>query len=68
MYVLQLSHSSPEEQEWACRSLSHLIQEEATLKQLMRDRLVRKTTPLLLDQAYSVREAATGLLRSDLCW
>ena len=60
---LQLSDSSSEEREWACRSLSHLIQEEGTLKQLMRARLVRKTTPLLLDQVLTVRESAAGLLR-----
>jgi hypothetical protein len=59
-----LSNALPEEREWACRSLSHLVEDEKSLKKLMQDRLVRKSSRLLLDPVITVRVAAAGMLRS----
>jgi hypothetical protein len=59
-----LSNALPEEREWACRSLSHLVEDEKSLKKLMQDRLVRKSSRLLVDPVVAVRVAAAGMLRS----
>ena len=41
--------------------------DESTLAILMQNRVIRKLTPLLLDEVSSVREAAAGALRCVLC-
>ena len=61
----QLSSLDAGEREWACRSLSHLVQDRKAGQFLLtRHRMLRRVLPLLLDREWAVREAAAGALRS----
>ncbi len=59
----QLSDASFSERQWACHSLLHLMEEKDDRERLMREGVVGKVAPLLMDQELPVREAAASLLR-----
>ncbi len=61
--MFQLTNSDPAERKWACQSLSHLLLDHTHRTELMKGRVVRKLTPLLLDEVLEIREAAAGALR-----
>ena len=63
---LQIKDSSESERQWACHSLVHLTKERVNRDKLVRCGVVKKVTPLLMDQSLPVREAAAGLLRYEV--
>ncbi len=65
--LMQLASHDVTERKWACTSLSHLLLDCAQRTELIQGRVVRRLTPLLLDEVMEIREAAAGALRWSLC-
>ncbi|XP_075693631.1 HEAT repeat-containing protein 3 isoform X1 [Rhinoderma darwinii] len=60
----KLQSPSPEVREFACASISKVVQQKQVLSALLQRDAVRCLGPLLLDKCMSVREAAAGALRN----
>ncbi|KAM8946940.1 HEAT repeat-containing protein 3 [Pelodytes ibericus] len=60
----KLQSSSPEVREFACASISTLVQQKQVIPTFLQRDVVRCLGPLLLDKCMSVRETAAGALRN----
>ncbi|XP_066493781.1 HEAT repeat-containing protein 3 [Tiliqua scincoides] len=60
----KLQHPSTDVREFACASLSKLLQQKQAIPALMQRDVVRCLGPMLLDQSLVVRETAAGALRN----
>lgn len=60
----KLQSPSADVREYACASISRIVQENQTLPGFLQRDAVRKIGPLLLDHSLTVRETATGALRN----
>ncbi|KAG8437755.1 hypothetical protein GDO86_008456 [Hymenochirus boettgeri] len=59
-----LQSTSPEVREFACASISKLVQQSKVIPSFLQRDAVRCLGPLLLDKCLSVRETAAGALRN----
>ncbi|XP_062845965.1 HEAT repeat-containing protein 3 [Trichomycterus rosablanca] len=50
--------------EYACASISRVVQQSQTIPSFLQRDIVRRLGPLLLDKSLAVRESATGALRN----
>uniref|UniRef100_A0A8C7TY43 HEAT repeat containing 3 n=1 Tax=Oncorhynchus mykiss TaxID=8022 RepID=A0A8C7TY43_ONCMY len=57
-------HPSADVREFACASISRLVQQSQTIPGFLQRDAVRRLGPLLLDRSLAVRETATGALRN----
>lgn len=63
--LLEKLHSpSADAREYACASISRLVQQSQTIQGFLHDDIVKRLGPLLLDNSLSVRETAAGALRN----
>ncbi|CAN2389553.1 ribosomal large subunit biogenesis [Pristimantis euphronides] len=60
----KLQSSSPEVREFACVSISKIVQQKQVIPAFLQRDAVRCLGPLLLDKCMSVRETAAGALRN----
>uniref|UniRef100_A0A8C5THF3 HEAT repeat containing 3 n=1 Tax=Malurus cyaneus samueli TaxID=2593467 RepID=A0A8C5THF3_9PASS len=60
----QLQHPSAEVREYACASISKLLQQEHVIPAFVQRDVVRCLGPLLMDHSLAVRETAAGALRN----
>ncbi|KFV90095.1 HEAT repeat-containing protein 3, partial [Eurypyga helias] len=60
----QLQHPSPEVREYACASISRLLQQKHVIPTFLQRDVVRCLGPLLMDHSLAVRETAAGALRN----
>ncbi|XP_044125641.1 LOW QUALITY PROTEIN: HEAT repeat-containing protein 3 [Bufo gargarizans] len=60
----KLQSPSPEVREFACASISKLVQQKQVIPAFLQRDVVRCLGPLLLDKCMSVRETAAGALRN----
>ncbi|XP_069822045.1 HEAT repeat-containing protein 3 [Dendropsophus ebraccatus] len=60
----KLQSPSPEVREFACASISKLVQQQQVIPAFLQRDAVRCLGPLLLDKSMSVRETAAGALRN----
>ncbi|KAM4722035.1 HEAT repeat-containing protein 3 [Rhinophrynus dorsalis] len=60
----KLQSPSPEVREFACASISKLVQQKEVIPSFLQRNAVRCLGPLLLDKCLSVRETAAGALRN----
>ncbi|KFO71421.1 HEAT repeat-containing protein 3, partial [Cuculus canorus] len=60
----QLQHPSAEVREFACASISKLLQQEHVIPAFLQRDIVRCLGPLLMDHSLAVRETAAGALRN----
>ncbi|NXA62989.1 HEAT3 protein, partial [Mohoua ochrocephala] len=60
----QLQHPSAEVREYACASISKLLQQKHVIPAFVQRDVVRCLGPLLMDHSLAVRETATGALRN----
>ncbi|XP_042293379.1 HEAT repeat-containing protein 3 isoform X1 [Sceloporus undulatus] len=60
----KLQHPSADVREFACASISKLLQQKQTIPAFVQRDVVRCLGPMLLDQSLAVRETATGALRN----
>ncbi|XP_066440034.1 HEAT repeat-containing protein 3 [Eleutherodactylus coqui] len=60
----KLQSSSPEVREFACASISKIVQQKQVIPAFLQKDVVRCLGPLLLDKCMSVRETAAGALRN----
>ncbi|KAM9493142.1 HEAT repeat-containing protein 3 [Clarias gariepinus] len=60
----KLQSPSADEREYACASISRVVQQTQTIPSFQQRDAVRRLGPLLLDSSLAVREAATGALRN----
>ena len=64
IYVLpKLTSPAVEEKECACAGLANLVFEPGAIPVLIRQDVVRRLGPLLIDNNRSIQEAAAGALR-----
>ncbi|XP_028410039.1 HEAT repeat-containing protein 3-like isoform X2 [Dendronephthya gigantea] len=57
-----------EDRAFACAGLANLVLESDTVPSLMKNEIVRRVAPLILDKEEKIQEAATGILRNlSLC-
>lgn len=61
--VSQLRSPSADIREYACASISRVVQQSQTIPGFLHRDAVRRLGPLLLDSSLAVRETATGALR-----
>ncbi|NWI98274.1 HEAT3 protein, partial [Crypturellus undulatus] len=61
---LQLQHPSAEVREFACASISKLLQQKHLIPTFLHRDVVRCLGPMLLDHSLAVRETAAGALRN----
>lgn len=59
----QLQHPSAEVREYACASISRLLQQQHVIPAFLQRDVVRCLGPMLLDHSLAVRETAAGALR-----
>lgn len=59
----QLQHPSAEVREYACASISKLLQQKHVIPAFLQRDVVRCLGPLLMDHSLAVRETAAGALR-----
>uniref|UniRef100_A0A4W5S1D7 HEAT repeat containing 3 n=1 Tax=Hucho hucho TaxID=62062 RepID=A0A4W5S1D7_9TELE len=57
-------HPSADVREFACASISRVVQQSQTIPGFLQRDAVRRLGPLLLDRSLAVRETATGALRN----
>lgn len=62
-YYDQLASPASEEKECACAGLANLVFEPGAVPMLIRQDVVRRLGPLLIDNNRSIQEAAAGALR-----
>ncbi|XP_005052710.1 PREDICTED: HEAT repeat-containing protein 3 [Ficedula albicollis] len=62
--LLQLQHPSAEVREYACASISKLLQQKHVIPAFVQRDVVRCLGPLLMDHSLPVRETAAGALRN----
>ncbi|NWR14588.1 HEAT3 protein, partial [Emberiza fucata] len=60
----QLQHPSAEVREYACASISQLLQQQQVMGAFVQRDVVRCLGPLLMDPSLAVRETAAGALRN----
>uniref|UniRef100_A0A670K0N9 HEAT repeat containing 3 n=1 Tax=Podarcis muralis TaxID=64176 RepID=A0A670K0N9_PODMU len=60
----KLQHPSADMREFACASISKLLQQKQTIPAFLQRDVVRCLGPMLLDQSLAVRETAAGALRN----
>ncbi|NXR99135.1 HEAT3 protein, partial [Oxylabes madagascariensis] len=60
----QLQHPSAEVREYACASISKLLQQQQVIPAFVQRDVVRCLGPLLMDHSLAVRETAAGALRN----
>uniref|UniRef100_A0A8C7MKD7 HEAT repeat containing 3 n=1 Tax=Oncorhynchus kisutch TaxID=8019 RepID=A0A8C7MKD7_ONCKI len=60
----RLQSPSADVREFACASISRLVQQSQTIPGFLQRDAVRRLGPLLLDRSLAVRETATGALRN----
>uniref|UniRef100_A0A8U8B9M3 SYO1-like TPR repeats domain-containing protein n=1 Tax=Geospiza parvula TaxID=87175 RepID=A0A8U8B9M3_GEOPR len=60
----QLQHPSAEVREYACASISQLLQQKQVIPAFVQRDVVRCLGPLLMDPSLAVRETAAGALRN----
>ncbi|NXF87240.1 HEAT3 protein, partial [Eubucco bourcierii] len=60
----KLQHPSPELREYACASISKLLQQKNVIPVFLQRDVVRCLGPLLMDHSLAVRETAAGALRN----
>ncbi|KGL93300.1 HEAT repeat-containing protein 3, partial [Charadrius vociferus] len=60
----QLQHPSAEVREYACASISKLLQQQHVIPAFLQRDVVRCLGPLLMDHSLGVRETAAGALRN----
>ncbi|KFQ20486.1 HEAT repeat-containing protein 3, partial [Mesitornis unicolor] len=60
----QLQHPSAEVREFACASISRLLQQQHVIPAFLQRDVVRCLGPLLMDHSLAVRETAAGALRN----
>ncbi|XP_044283881.1 HEAT repeat-containing protein 3 isoform X1 [Varanus komodoensis] len=60
----KLQHPSADVREFACASISKLLQQKETIPAFVQEDVVRCLGPMLLDQSFKVRETAAGALRN----
>ncbi|NXR89895.1 HEAT3 protein, partial [Hypocryptadius cinnamomeus] len=60
----QLQHPSAEVREYACASISKLLQQQHVIPAFVQRDVVRCLGPLLMDHSLAVRETAAGALRN----
>lgn len=60
---VQLQSPSADVREYACASISRVVQQSQTIPGFLQRDAVRKIGPLLLDRSLAVRETAAGALR-----
>ncbi|NWI52291.1 HEAT3 protein, partial [Calyptomena viridis] len=60
----QLQHPSAEVREYACASISKLLQQKHVIPAFLQRDVVRCLGPLLMDHSLAVRETAAGALRN----
>lgn len=60
----KVQHPSAEVREYACASISKLLQEQHAIPAFLRRDVVRCLGPLLMDYSLAVRETAAGALRN----
>ncbi|NXA06565.1 HEAT3 protein, partial [Sapayoa aenigma] len=60
----QLQHPSAEVREYACASISRLLQQRHVIPAFLQRDVVRCLGPLLMDHSLAVRETAAGALRN----
>lgn len=61
--VVQLQSPCADMREFACASISQVVQQTHTIPGFLHRDAVRKLGPLLLDSSLAVRETAAGALR-----
>lgn len=61
--VSQLRSPNADMREYACASISRVVQQSQTIPDFLHRDAVRRLGPLLLDSSLTVRETATGALR-----
>lgn len=61
--VPQLQSPSADVREFACASISRVVQQSQTIPGFLQRDAVRRLGPMLLDSSLAVRETATGALR-----
>lgn len=59
----QLQHPSADVREFACASISKMLQQKHAIPAFLQRDVVRCLGPMLLDQSLAVRETAAGALR-----
>ncbi|XP_069460865.1 HEAT repeat-containing protein 3 isoform X2 [Ambystoma mexicanum] len=62
--LAKLQNPCPEVREYACASISRLVQQKQTIPYFLQKNAVRCLGPLLLDKSLAVRETAAGALRN----
>ena len=62
-FLPQLQSPSADVREFACASISRVVQQSQTIPGFLQRDAVRRLGPMLLDSSLSVRETATGALR-----
>ncbi|XP_072321440.1 HEAT repeat-containing protein 3 [Eucyclogobius newberryi] len=60
----KLQSPSPDLREFACASISRVVQQSHTIPGFLQRDAVRRLGPMLLDSSVAVRETATGALRN----
>uniref|UniRef100_A0A6Q2X2A0 SYO1-like TPR repeats domain-containing protein n=1 Tax=Esox lucius TaxID=8010 RepID=A0A6Q2X2A0_ESOLU len=60
----KLQNPSADMREFACASISRVVQQSQTIPAFLQRDAVRRLGPLLLDRSLAVRETATGALRN----
>lgn len=60
---IQLQSPSADVREFACASISRVVQQSQTIPGFLQRDAVRRLGPMLLDKSLNVRETATGALR-----
>uniref|UniRef100_A0A8D2QEG1 HEAT repeat containing 3 n=1 Tax=Zonotrichia albicollis TaxID=44394 RepID=A0A8D2QEG1_ZONAL len=63
-FLIELQHPSAEVREYACASISQLLQQEQVIPAFVQRDVVRCLGPLLMDPSLAVRETAAGALRN----
>uniref|UniRef100_A0A671X833 HEAT repeat containing 3 n=1 Tax=Sparus aurata TaxID=8175 RepID=A0A671X833_SPAAU len=61
---IQLQSPSADVREFACASISRVVQQSQTIPGFLQRDAVRRLGPMLLDKSLNVRETATGALRN----
>ncbi|MBN3280367.1 HEAT3 protein, partial [Polyodon spathula] len=62
--LVQLQSPSPDIREFACASISRLVQQTQVIPSFLQRDVVRCLGPMLLDKSFAVRETAAGALRN----
>ncbi|XP_039990112.1 HEAT repeat-containing protein 3 [Xiphias gladius] len=60
----KLQSPSPDVREFACASISRVVQQSQTIPGFLQRDAVRRLGPMLMDKSLAVRETATGALRN----